>query len=255
LVKNGDSDFKEGLHAIKTPTAQSRFIGAAQLAQGGVYAVDAAAGGIVIVAEGAALLGVTTGALAGMGTSASAVLAVTGPAALAGVGVGLPAVLLIDYISENNAAVALSSMEREESNLQEVGFLCDRTEADLLRQECEYYNPKNPRSTPYPGPTFSPSEFAEMRKRILEEEIPKCKETMRDALQRGDCSMESGGSEWQSMRCRSIRNVMCNVRPESALRRARLKKKLEALGLGDVNCGVPTYAPVTPSPVWNLPPL
>ena len=79
-------------------------------------------------------------------------------------------------------------------------------------------------------------------------EIAECKEKMKVSLEKGACSDWGLNSDWQRMRCDSIRNVMCSDDPQSGLRQERLRRELiETFGsVPSINCSTPVRPTATP---------
>lgn len=208
---------------------------------------------IVISADTAASLTWVAGAglkwagAAGVGgqitAGAAGTMAVTGPLGIAFMA-GSGGAFVIDYMSADWAEFNEKCLRDEEERLAKLGLMCDVTPEETAKRVAptavayakEYNNPEL-------APAYMTATAKEFAK-----EIAECKEKMKVSLENGACSDWGLTSDWQRMRCESIRNVMCSDDPQSALRQERLRQELiETFGsVPSINCSTPVRPTATP---------
>lgn len=191
-----------------------------------------------------------TGVGGTMTTGATATMAVTGPIGLAFLAGGVGAVA-INYTSENWAEDQLQCISDAEDSLKRWGLLCDITPEESAKQTAQRVAPTAAAyAKEYKMPELAPAYITAAAERNAEE-IQQCKAKMKDSLEKGACGEWGLKTDWQRIRCESIRNVMCSNDPSLGLRKERVRKQLiQNFGsVPQINCSTP----VLPTPTWSRP--
>jgi hypothetical protein len=175
---------------------------------------------------------------------ASGTMAVTGPLGIAFLG-GSTGAYVIDYMSKDWAEFNEKCLRDEEERLARLGLMCDITPSETARRVAPTARAI---ANEYNNPELVPAYMTAAAEQVAKE-IAECKEKMKDSLKNGACSDWGLKSEWQRMRCESIKNIMCSDDPRHALRQQRLARELiDTFGsMPSINCS--TTVQPTPTPI------
>jgi hypothetical protein len=135
-------------------------------------------------------------------------------------------------------------MRDEEERLAKLGLMCDSTPAETARRVAPTARAI---AKEYDNPELAPAYLTAVAEQVAEE-LTECKEKMKTSLENGACGDWGLNSDWQRMRCESIRNIMCSDDPRNGLRQERLKRELiDTFGsVPSINCSTPLRPTATP---------